>query len=84
MENQKDNILMKVRSSRACIAEGYRLYTGNFRKIFRQTWLAAMVYGLFNGIYTSYMATEYPKMIISMSTGKMFTADNGFRIILFI
>lgn len=76
MENQKDNILMKVRSSRACIAEGYRLYTGNFRKIFRQTWLSAIVYGLFNGIYTSYIASEYPKMLLAMSSGQMLEGGN--------
>ena len=76
MENQKDNILMKVRSSRACIAAGYRLYTGNFKKIFRLTWLAAIVYGLFNGIYTSYIASEYPKMFLAMSSGQMFMTDN--------
>ena len=46
MENQKDDILMKVRSSRGCIGAGYRLYTGNFKRIFRYSWVAALVYAL--------------------------------------
>ena len=46
MEKQKDDILMKVRSSRACIGAGYRLYTGNFKRIFRYSWVAALVYAL--------------------------------------
>lgn len=37
---------MKNRSSRACIGAGYRLYTGNFRRIFRYSWPAATVYAL--------------------------------------
>jgi len=44
MENQKDDIVMKARSSRACISAGYRLYTGNFKRIFRYSWVAALVY----------------------------------------
>ena len=46
MENQKDDILMKVRSSRGCIGAGYRLYTGNFKRIFRYSWVAALFYAL--------------------------------------
>ena len=46
MENQKDDILMKPRSSRGCIGAGYRLYTGNFKRIFRYSWVAAIVYAL--------------------------------------
>lgn len=42
----------KLRSVGACIRDGYRLYVGKFRKIFRTTWLAAVVYALFSGITT--------------------------------
>ena len=47
MEKEKDDILMKVRSSRGCISAGYRLYTGHFKHIFRYSWVAALVYALF-------------------------------------
>ena len=45
MEKQNDDILMKVRSTRACIGAGYRLYTHNFKSIFRYSWVAALLYG---------------------------------------
>lgn len=47
MEKEKDDILLKVRSSRGCISAGYRLYTGHFKHIFRYSWLAALIYALF-------------------------------------
>ena len=36
----------RVRSIRAIIRDGYLLYTNNFKKIFRATWLIAIVYAL--------------------------------------
>jgi hypothetical protein len=77
MENQKDDILLKDRSSRACIGAGYRLFTSNFKKIFRYTWFTAVIYGIVNGIYTSYMVTEYPKMFLAMTTGQLFASENA-------
>ena len=47
----------KLRSVGACIRDGYRLYVGKFRKIFRTTWLAAVVYALFSG-FTMCLATS--------------------------
>lgn len=47
MEKEKDDILLKVRSSRGCISAGYRLYTGRFKHIFRYSWVAALIYALF-------------------------------------
>ena len=47
MEKEKDDILLKVRSSRGCISAGYRLYTGHFKHIFRYSWLAALIFALF-------------------------------------
>lgn len=85
MENQNDDILMKVRSSRTCIRAGYRLFTGNFKKIFRQTWLAAIFYGLFNGIYTSNLVTEYPKMMLAMTTGQLSApTSTGYTVLLLL
>ena len=47
MEKDKDDILLKDRSSRACISAGYRLYLSNFKRIFRASWLAALVFAAF-------------------------------------
>ena len=44
MEKDKEDILLKDRSSRACISAGYRLYMSNFKRIFRASWLAAIVF----------------------------------------
>lgn len=44
MEKDKDDLLLKDRSSRACISAGYRLYMSNFKRIFRASWLAALVF----------------------------------------
>lgn len=44
MEKNNEGILLKDRSSRACISAGYRLYMSNFKRIFRASWLAALVF----------------------------------------
>ena len=44
MEKEKEDILLKDRSSRACISAGYRLYMSNFKRIFHASWLAALVF----------------------------------------
>lgn len=44
MEKDKEDLLLKDRSSRACISAGYRLYMSNFKRIFRASWLAALVF----------------------------------------
>ena len=77
MENKKDDILLKDRSSRACIGAGYRLFTSNFKKIFRYTWFTAVIYGIVNGIYTSFLVTEYPKMFLAMTTGQLLASENA-------
>ena len=46
MEKDQDSILMKDRSGRACISAGYRLYMSNFRRIFRYSWVAAVIFAL--------------------------------------
>ena len=46
MEKDQDSILTKDRSGRACISAGYRLYVSNFRRIFRYSWLAAVIFAL--------------------------------------
>lgn len=46
MEKDKEDLLLKDRSSRACISAGYRLYMSNFKRIFRASWLAALVFAI--------------------------------------
>ena len=46
MEKDNENILLKSRSSRACIRDGYRFYFSHFKRIFRATWLIAIVFAV--------------------------------------
>ena len=46
MEKDSENILLKSRSSRACIRDGYHFYFSNFKRIFRSTWLIAIVFAV--------------------------------------
>jgi len=46
MEKDKEDLLLKDRSSRACISAGYRLYLSNFKRIFRASWLAALLFAI--------------------------------------
>ena len=46
MEKEQDSILQKDRSGRACISAGYRLYMSNFKRIFRYSWVAALVFAI--------------------------------------
>ena len=66
MEKEKDDILLKVRSSRGCIGAGYRLYTGKFKHIFRYSWVAALVYALFCGLAGAVMVMAPRLMSITV------------------
>ena len=50
MEKEEKDILKKIRSSRACIRDGYQLFTGNFRKLFRMTWPVAIGFAVVSAI----------------------------------
>ena len=65
-KNIKDFRLFRLRSTRSIIKSGYRLYLDNFRKIFRSTWLVAIVYALASGILMNILTTLLPNYFISM------------------
>lgn len=43
---EKESQLMKSRSGRACIREGYQLFTSHFRRIFKITWPVALFFAV--------------------------------------
>lgn len=43
---EKESILLKNRSGRACIYEGYQLFTNHFRRIFKCTWPVALGFAI--------------------------------------
>ena len=67
MEKDKKEIEIKVRSSQACIREGYQLYTGNFRKIFRATWWAAIGFALLTAVAQAMPVLISPTLLIPAS-----------------
>ena len=73
MEKEKDDILLKVRSSRACIGAGYRLYTGHFKHIFRYSWVAALVYALFCSLVGAVMVMA-PRLM-PITAGVLFIVE---------
>ena len=69
MEKETEGIWLKSRSARACIADGFRLYLGQFRRIFRYTWVVALIFAVVNGLYGTYFVTEYPRLMVAVQTG---------------
>ncbi len=53
---------MKSRSASACIIEGYRLYTGNFKTIFRSSWLAALLFAAAYSALTTVAVVNLPHL----------------------
>ena len=66
MEKEQDEILQKDRSVRACISSGYRLYMSNFRRIFRYSWVSAIVYAIVNSFCGTLMITHPELTIVSL------------------
>jgi len=69
MEENNKLSVERSRSIRTCIIDGYQLYMGNFYRIFRSSWLAAILYAVVSGIVTSYFIAEYPKLVILSAVG---------------
>ena len=46
MEKDNENTLLKIRSSRACIRDGYMWFSDKFRRIFRHTWPIALLFAV--------------------------------------
>ena len=55
METKNEESLLKIRSTRGTVSAGFRLYMGNFKRIFRTTWLPALLLALVSAL--CYQAT---------------------------
>ncbi len=74
-KEQSPNLtLYRLRSSRGALSAGYRLYVGNFRRIFRSAWIVAVVYALAMAVQSWY-ATYH--LIPAMSVSQRFTDANA-------
>jgi len=64
MEKDNENTLQKIRSSRACIRDGYQWYTAHFRRIFRSTWLTALVFAAITATASAMPVLISPTLVI--------------------
>ncbi|SFC71019.1 hypothetical protein SAMN04488494_2054 [Xylanibacter ruminicola] len=67
MDTEKKEIEMKVRSSQACIRDGYQLYSANFRKIFRATWWLAIGFALLAAVAQALPVLISPTLLLPAS-----------------
>lgn len=75
MEKTHDMTLMKARSYRAILADGYHLYNENFRKFFKGSWLLAIFYALSCGALGTLTAIKIPELTLALM--KQMTALQG-------
>lgn len=64
MNEEKESILMKSRSGRACIREGYQFFTSHFRRIFRCTWPVALCFAVLSAIAATLPVLISPALLL--------------------
>lgn len=64
MEKENEFVLMKSRSSQACIREGYQLFTSGFRQIFRKTWPLAAVFAIISATASALPVLVSPTLLL--------------------
>lgn len=62
MEKQQDLALLKARSYRSVLASGFRLYTENFRRLFKASWQMALLYAIACGALGTLAAIRIPEL----------------------
>lgn len=65
MEKEDKDILLKIRSSRACIRDGYRMFTENFRRIFRYTWPLAIGFAVLSAVASALPVLISPTLTLA-------------------
>jgi len=68
MEKNEDLRLQKTRSTRAIISDGYRLYTKNFKRLFRASWPMAVIYALMFALMTSRVIYDVLPLVTILAT----------------
>ncbi len=65
MEKEDKDILQKIRSSRACIRDGYRMFTERFRRIFRHTWKWAIGFAVLSAVASALPVLVSPTLTLA-------------------
>lgn len=66
MENNSEETLLKSRSSRSCLRQGYRLYLSRFKQVFKASWMPALAYGACFSLLATLAVIFYPRLNISV------------------
>ena len=66
MEKQDDLTLLKPRGYRRVLSAGFRLYTGNFRRLFKASWQMALLYALSCGALGTLTAIKIPELAMAL------------------
>ena len=66
MDQQQKDILLKARSYRSVLAAGISLYTSNFRKFFKASWITALIYSLVGGVASTLMTLKIPAILVAI------------------
>jgi hypothetical protein len=66
MENKNEESLIKSRSPRACMSTGFRLYLSHFKRIFKTTWWAQLVFAVVSGVAEALLVVYYPLVVLSL------------------
>jgi hypothetical protein len=64
MNQENESVLMKIRSGRACIREGYQLFTSHFRRIFRHTWPIAIGFAILSATAAALPVLVSPTLLL--------------------
>ena len=68
METNESLRLQKPRSISAVIRDGYRLYTGHFKRLFRASWIVATVYALCFALMMNYLINDVLSLLVTVNT----------------
>ena len=66
MEKQQEMSLMKPRSYRSVLIAGFRLYTENFRRLFKASWQMALLYAVACGIFGTLSVIKLPEIVVAI------------------
>lgn len=58
--------LMSSRSAGSCVKAGFVLYADNFKKIFRASWIAALLYSVLFAVMGTLCVTELPRLFVAV------------------
>lgn len=73
MDNKTELKLLRPRSLAAVISDGYRLYIGTFRSLFRSSWPVAIVYAIAFALFMGDLVNNVIPMQISLASSGMTT-----------